>query len=229
MRKNKISEVMGNINQKYVYEATAYSGEEKAGRRPVWRKWGAFAACLALIAVIGFGAIQSGLFGGNGQIVTLDNGSKINFVKSNGGASSLDIAYEIDTRALTDGEIDALFGDLPITAYALINKENNNILGLDGSYKDMKLLVSAQGVDIRDVIIDGEETASDVDGVSVNAGYFTSKKTVIYYATFKLGESTVYIEHAGAKEKSEDIRNEISTVIQKLVALENIDLTRILK
>ena len=49
MRKNRISETIGNINQKYVNEATAYSGEVKAVRRPVWMKWGAVAACLCLI------------------------------------------------------------------------------------------------------------------------------------------------------------------------------------
>ena len=64
----------------------------------------------------------------------------------------------------------------------------------------------------NDTVIDGEENASDVDGVSVNAGYFVSGKTAIYYATFKLGESTVYIEHAGAKDESENVKNEIKSI-----------------
>ena len=76
---------------------------------------------------------------------------------------------------------------------ALFNNENESILGIEGKYDDMKLLVSAPGVSINDLVIDGEETASDVDGVSVNAGYFTSGKTVIYYATFELGENTVIL------------------------------------
>lgn len=49
MRKNRISESMGNINQKFVNEATAYTGEAKAIRRPAWMKWGAVAACLCLV------------------------------------------------------------------------------------------------------------------------------------------------------------------------------------
>lgn len=50
MRKNRISESLGNINQKYVDEATTYTGETKAARRHIFMKWGAVAACLCLIA-----------------------------------------------------------------------------------------------------------------------------------------------------------------------------------
>lgn len=229
MRKNRISETIGNIGQKYVSEATAYTGEAKAVRRPVWMKWGAIAACFALIAVIGFGALQSGLFGGNEQIATLDNGSKINFVKTDGVAAQFDIAFEISTRDLTEDEIANLFGDLPVTGYALFNNEDDSILGIEGKYEDMKLLVSAPGVSINDLVVEGEEKASDVDGVSVNAGYFTSGKTVIYYATFKLGESTVYIENAGKKDESETVKTEITSAIQDLIALGQIDLIGIKK
>ena len=52
MRKNRISESIGKINTKYVDEATAYTGESKAARRPVWMKWGAIAACLCLVVAI---------------------------------------------------------------------------------------------------------------------------------------------------------------------------------
>ena len=58
MRKKRISETMGNINQKYVNEATAYTGEAKAARRPVWMKRGAIAACFAVILAIGIPVIS---------------------------------------------------------------------------------------------------------------------------------------------------------------------------
>ena len=93
----------------------------------------------------------------------------------------------------------------------------------------MKLLVSAPGVSINDLVIDGEETASDVDGVSVNAGYFTSGKTVIYYATFEFGENTVYIENSGKKDESETVMSEITLAIQNLIELNQIDLMNIKK
>ena len=71
--------------------------------------------------------------------------------------------------------------------------------------------------------------ASDVNGVSVNAGYFTSGKNVIYYATFELVESTVYIENAGKKDENETVRNDIADAIQKIIALEKINLLSIPK
>ncbi len=229
MRKNRISETIGSINQKYVNEADAYIGEARAVRRPAWMKWSAIAACFALVAVLGIGIFQSGLFGGSEQIATLDNGNKINFVKSEAVAGQLDFAFQIESRDLTENEIKTLFNDLPITAYAHFNAEDNSIIGIDGKIDDMKLIISAPGMNINDTVIEGSEAASDVDGVTVNAGYFTSGKTIIYYATFELGESMVYIENAGVKDESETVRTEIASAIQDLIALKQIDLSSIIK
>ena len=226
MKKPRFSNAVGNLDDDLI-EAAA---ECKRKKKPnLWLKWGSVAACFALVAVIGIGVFQSGLFGGNEQIATLDNGSKINFVKSEGGVAQFDIAFEISTRDLTEDEISNLFGYLPVTGYALFNNEDDSILGIEGRYGDMKLLVSAPGIKISDTVIDGEEKASDVDGVSVNAGYFTSGKTVIYYATFELGESVVYIENAGTKSEQETVKSDIVSSIQNLIALEQVDLTSITK
>lgn len=51
------------------------------------------------------------------------------------------------------------------------------------------MVVSKQGVNLLDTIIDGNTITSSVDGVDIDAGYFVTKsnsqgiKTVIYYAT----------------------------------------------
>lgn len=41
--------------------------------------------------------------------------------------------------------------------------------------------------------------------------------TAIYYAEFQLGGSTVYVEHAGAKAESEQIKNDLAEIIQDLI------------
>jgi len=227
MRKVKISETMQNINRKYVDEANAYTGATKASFRPVWMKWGAIAACLCLVIAAAFAVPV--LFGGSEQIATLDNGNEIKFIKSDGGSAQFDIAIQFSTRDLTEDEIKELFTDLPVSGYALFNEENGSVLGFEGKYEDMKLLVSSLEIELKDTVIDGEDEASDVAGVSVNAGYFTSGKNVIYYASFTLGESMVYIENAGAKNEQETVKNDITVAIQKLIALEQIDLTGIVK
>ena len=51
MRRTKVSESIGYINDKYVNEATLYTGKERAGRHNRLLKWGA--ACLAAMLIVG--------------------------------------------------------------------------------------------------------------------------------------------------------------------------------
>jgi hypothetical protein len=222
MRKMKISETMQNINHKYVDEATAYTGATKATRRSVWMKWGAIAACLCLV-------IAAVFFGNSTQIVTLDNGDEIKFVKNDGGVRRSDIAFYIDSKELTDGEIKELFDDLPVTGLALFNEEDNSVLGIEGKYADMNIIVSVKGINLVDCVIGDMEIASDVDGVLISAGYYTDGKKVSYYASFDLGNSTVYIENTGVKGEKETVKSDIVSAIQNLIALEQIDLSKIVK
>lgn len=235
MRKYRISEIIGNINEKYVGEATVYSGNAKALRHTGWIKWGAIAACLVLVVVLGIGVFQRGVFGVKEHIATLDNGSAIHFIKSGSAMKQLDIAFQLESRKLTKSEINTLFRGLPVTADALFHAENESIVGLRGSLGNVKLIVSAPGVMLNDTVIEGEERVSDVDGISVHAGYFITransrgKKNIIYYAEFKMGEWVVYIEHTGPVDESEVVKNEVTSVIQDVISLEEIDLREITK
>ena len=55
MRREKISEVIDNIGTKYVDEATGYKGKAKSSKNVVWYKWGAVAACFAVLV---FGGVK---------------------------------------------------------------------------------------------------------------------------------------------------------------------------
>lgn len=226
MRKRSISEALQNIQPQYVEEAAAYAGKAGASR-PAWVKWGVAAACLALIAVLGLGTLPGGWFGAGGQTAVLDTGERIRFVRSDGGAAQPDIAVDLRTRPLTNAEVTELFGDLPVDGYALFGREDDRILGVEGHYGAMRLFAAAPGVNGSDTVLEGEETASEVDGIPVCAGYFTSGGRVVYYATLTLGETTVYIENAGEKALRETVRNETASAIQALVRLKALDLDRI--
>lgn len=52
MRKQRISDAIGNINAKYIEEAACVDKQETC-HRPVWIKWTAIAACLALLLIAG--------------------------------------------------------------------------------------------------------------------------------------------------------------------------------
>lgn len=54
MKRQRISETIGNINPKYIDEATEYTGAVKTAPKKIWYKWVAIAACFALVIAIGF-------------------------------------------------------------------------------------------------------------------------------------------------------------------------------
>ena len=54
MKKNEISEVIGNISDKYVTEAILYTGEKNNIRHSRLSKWRALAACLCIVLVGAF-------------------------------------------------------------------------------------------------------------------------------------------------------------------------------
>ncbi len=61
MNAKKFSDAMSELDTKYVDEALNY---KKKAKKPGWVKWGAMAACFAVIAVLGSRRIcNSGLFG----------------------------------------------------------------------------------------------------------------------------------------------------------------------
>lgn len=230
MKEERILRALGDVDNQYIKEAEPM---KKTRKMNAWRKWASVAACFALVAVIGVGIFQSGMFGVKTDIATLDNGETITFVKGDTITSSMDL--DVTARELNDEEIKMLFADLPVTANAYFDTDNHNILGFEGKIDDMKLVVSTQGVKLLDTVIDGNEYASTVGEVSINAGYFVTKansqgvKTVIYYATFDIGENTVYVEYSGVESESETVKTNLVDTILKLIENGEFDLSQIKK
>ena len=85
------------------------------------------------------------------------------------------------------------------------------------------MVVATSDVPVMDTSIVGTEESSEVNGTSVTAGYFITdpnskgEQMAIYYATFKLGDCTVYVENAGAKDDSESVKNELAETVQELI------------
>lgn len=213
------SDAMSEIDTKYVDEALGY---KKKAQKSIWAKLGAAAACLAAVAVLAAGVFQSGLLGSKTDIAALDNGNEIVFVKSKTAASSLQLDADVTTRELTQEETQALFPSLPVTARAVF-ASGKGLIGLEGRIGNTKMVISTADISLLDTVIDGAEKISTVNGISVIAGYFVTdsnsvgKQNAIYYATFKLGDSTVYVENAGDKSESENVKNDLSHIIQELI------------
>ena len=217
---------MGELDSKYIEEALHY---KKKAKNSGWFKWGAMVACFTVVTILCIGVFQSGLIGDRTEIVTLDNGNEIVFVKSDMVAGSLDIAIDVTTRQLTEEEITIIFPNLPVTANAIYSVDNTSaggskeLVGFEGNIENVKMVISTSDVQLLDAIVVGNEASTEVNGTNVTAGYFMTdpnskgERYVSYYATFQLGDSTVYVENAGAKSESERVKNVLAAIIQQLI------------
>lgn len=219
MKREKISETIQNISSKHVDEATVYNGEKTTKHKKTWIKWSAVAACL-IICVALFLSIGR-------EYVKLDNGDILIFNAS----TELYVANMIgsgEVRDLSESEIKSLFNDLPVTkATVTFNPDDGSVWSIEG-YINGKTLLIATPVYSNSCKVDPGwySFTSNVNGISVEAGYLNN---VIYFAEFKLGESTVYIEHSGLKEENDTVKKEIADIIEKLTELGKIDLNIIKK
>lgn len=221
MTGKQFSDAMCELDSKYMEEAFSY---EKNAKLSHWKKWGAIAACLAVIVIASVTLFYSGWFGGRDDVATLANGEEIVFVKTEDAGSVLsDIAVTITSRPLTEEETAALFPELPAAVTAIFSAENTadaqagELIGIEGELGSVKLVLSASDITLRDTIIAGEEKSTVVSGTSVTAGYCTSGQNVIYYATFSLGDQVVYLENSGPEKEREGVKNDLAAVIQALI------------
>lgn len=218
MTKKTVSDAIANISAEYIEKAADYTAAKKA-RRPVWLKWAAIAACLAVVAALGIGVLQRS----RTDIATLDNGTEIVFVKSKAAIPSIQLDADVTTRTLTEQELSILFPNLPATGCAVYG-ENVGLLGIVGTIGNVKMVITAKNIPLLDTKIEGTEESCTVNGASVVAGYFVTdpnslgEQNAIYYATFRLGECTVYVENAGKKAESENVKRDLAAIIQEMTS-----------
>lgn len=226
MNAKMFSEAIGEVGDRYYEEAARYEHRRK---KSVWLKWGTIAACLVMAVVLGVGILR---LRSSEDTVTLENGETIIFGKSNVGECSLVFDFDIISRDLTGEELERLFPNLSVTAYAHFNASNNQLVGLRGKIGDIRLIVSRADVNLLDTIIVGEEKSCEINGVPVTAGYFVTKpnskgvKTVVYNADFTMGNTRMYVENAGPEYERETVKNELADVIEALINNGELDLAQ---
>lgn len=223
MKREKISETIQNISSKHVDEATVYNGGKMIKSRKIWITLAAVAACLILCVSL-FLSIGR-------EYVKLDNGDILIFNASTQvGVSDMIVSSEV--RDLSESEIKSLFKELPVTkATVMFDPDDENVWSIEGYINGKTLLISTPVYSNSCKVDPGWYSfTSNVNGISVEAGYlFGDANKVIYFAEFKLGESTVYIEHSGLKEENDTVKKEIADIIEKLTELGKIDLNIIKK
>ena len=221
-----------NIQDEIIDEA---QNAKSNRRQKMWLKWGSIAACFAIIAVLGIGIMHTGILGNQNEIVTLNSGETLLFAKkANHTSPQNDILYQ--PFELTTEEVAFLFGNLPVTANAYYDEENDEIIGLEGEIDGVKLVISKTGINLLDTVInDSEEKTSEIKGVEITAGYSIANsygnKVSLYYAVFELGGNTVYLENGGlfGTEEATAARDELISAMQNLIDNGNVDFSQIKK
>lgn len=76
---------------------------------------------------------------------------------------------------------------------------------------------------MSDVIIEGNETISTVNGIPVTTGYFITKpnskgeQVVVFFGSFKIGSTTAYVELSGGKSDAEVVSQNTAELIFQII------------
>ena len=133
------------------------------------------AACLvAIVAVTGIVGSNMGWFGSKGYTVNLANGDSIVYHIGSTNVASIHVGYPVSSRKLTDAELDAI---LPETterrsAIGTFREENGELLRVEGKLGDATIIFAQDNFPISDVVLEGNESSSSVNGIPVTTGYF---------------------------------------------------------
>ncbi len=219
MNTRQFSQALGQIDERYIEEATRYQGKA-AGRGRL--RWAAVAACAAVLLAAGL--MWSGLTGGRADTATLANGTQITFSRAQAiGGTQID--GDVVTQALTQEETAALFGMLPVTASAVYSAaEPQTLLGFQGTLGEVQMVIAVAEEALVDTQIAAEQTVSQVDGVAVSAGYFLTdansrgERSAVYFAAFTIGGSRVYMEYSLDAEARETAKDTLAQAVQQLIA-----------
>lgn len=221
MTNEALYEIFGEISDTYVKEARDARAKRKL---PVWLPWAA-AACFLFALLLTGRALSGERPGGGREMVTLENGDRISFVKADASGGAVAQMPDIDAsfRELTEEECNILFAGLSATGQAAFPGKGRQAAGFDGKIGNVKVVISTPGLCLRDTIVVGSEESTRVGGTAVTAGYFMTRansrgeKNVIYYASFALGNTGIYVEGGGAQAQGTAVREEVASVIWKLI------------
>lgn len=185
------------------------------------------AACLVLvIAVAAFAGTRQGRFSESGYKVVLGNGDSMVYEKGYREAirQDYDYGFEVRTRALTDAELGTIFHGIGDTAesFGTFSAETGELVRVTSEIGAADVAIARTGLPASDVIIEGNEVGSVVNGIPVRSGYFVTKvnsygiKTIIFFAEYTHGDVTVYAELAGDEKDAADIGEQLSEIIYSL-------------
>lgn len=196
------------------------------------------AACLvSIVAVTGIVGSNMGWFGSKGYTVNLANGDSIVYHIGSTNVASIHVGYPVSSRKLTDAELDAI---LPETterrsAIGTFREENGELLRVEGKLGDATIIFAQDNFPISDVVLEGNESSSSVNGIPVTTGYFVTspnsrgEQSAIFFASFSIGNTNVYVECYGDKSDADAVSQETADLIFSIITKGEPDFSAITK
>lgn len=196
------------------------------------------AACLvAIVVVTGIVGSNMGWFGSKGYTVNLANGDSIVYHIGSTNVASIHVGYPVSSRKLTDAELDAI---LPETterrsAIGTFREENGELLRVEGKLGDATIIFAQDNFPISDVVLEGNESSSSVNGIPVTTGYFVTspnsrgEQSAIFFASFSIGNTNVYVECYGDKSDADAVSQETADLIFSIITKGEPDFSAITK
>ena len=227
MNKDKVVDSLGRIDDDMIQHV---EGLRRKKKRPVWMKWGAIAACLCLVAIIG---MKLGL---DDSFIPLN----INTI-TDASYSAPAITSTIESVQVTEDDVNAWLGfdfrnnmpkeikDFSMKYYLVRDSEIDETLGVEiwGEVEDAETprpqfhITITEGKVLEELLFDYDVT-TDIDGVSVIAGVMPGEtKTnrdgeerywpARYFSLFDVGVYHCTVETQG--QVSEDAFSEMNNVL----------------
>ena len=196
------------------------------------------AACLvAIVVVTGIVGSNMGWFGSKGYTVNLANGDSIVYHIGSTNVASIHVGYPVSSRKLTNAELDAI---LPETterrsAIGTFREENGELLRVEGKLGDATIIFAQDNFPISDVVLEGNESSSSVNGIPVTTGYFVTspnsrgEQSAIFFASFSIGNTNVYVECYGDKSDADAVSQETADLIFSIITKGEPDFSAITK
>lgn len=178
-----------------------------------------------------------GWFGSKGYTVNLANGDSIVYHIGSTNVASIHVGYPVSSRKLTDAELDAI---LPETterrsAIGTFREENGELLRVEGKLGDATIIFAQDNFPISDVVLEGNESSSSVNGIPVTTGYFVTspnsrgEQSAIFFASFSIGNTNVYVECYGDKSDADAVSQETADLIFSIITKGEPDFSAITK
>ena len=188
------------------------------------------AACFVLvIASAAFLGIRNDWFGAKSYTVTLDSGERFVYGKAKAiGEYCYAYEYEVAERQVTAEEFSKLLPTVELSdvnglPHAVFEAETGEMERIELTADDIHIHLVRKGLPLTDVIIEGNESTAEINGVTVKTGFTMTKpnsrgiKTIIFFSEFTVDETSVYLELAGDEQESEKLSEKLSEAVSAMI------------